>query len=115
MRFVLAVLVGLSACSVSEKRFIADMSEAECIYATSCFSADILTFYAWDSVEGCQTDRGPVYAGLSRDCAVYDSKKATECLEALDDRACSSEGPEFNNPTVCEEVFTSCEGQDTDP
>ncbi len=114
MRLALALLIGLSACSVSEERFIADMSEAECTYATQCFTEEILTFYAWDSVESCQSDQGPIYAALQRDCTTYDKKAARDCLKALQERTCQGEGPDFDNPAVCADVFTSCEGQDTD-
>lgn len=113
---LMSLVLGLGACSVKEDRFVAELTTADCLYATSCWDESVLNFYAWDSPEACEVDRGPVNAAVAVDCAVYDKKKARECIKALETRSCvdSDDPTDFGRPAVCDEVFTSCEAEDTD-
>lgn len=110
------ILLLLAACSVKEDRFVTELTAGDCAYALSCWEEGVLTQYGWDAQETCEADQGPVNARLPLDCAVYDKKKARECIKALDERSCldSADPTELGRPAVCDEVFTSCEGGDTD-
>jgi len=106
----------LAGCSVSEDRMVDELVSADCAYALGCFEDDVLTFYGWTDQATCEADHGPFIAALSVDCADYDKKKAKECVKALRERSCeTTEDPaDFARPAPCDEVFTSCEGDDTD-
>lgn len=115
----LCVLLGvvlLPACKVKEDRFISELTTGDCVYATSCWSEDVLTQYGYDSQEACEADRGPINARLPLDCMEYDPKLARECIKALDGRTCDDEGSptDLGRPAACDQVFTSCEGGDID-
>jgi hypothetical protein len=113
----LPLLVLLAACGTSQDRFVRDLTEADCTYALACFDDAVLNFKGYTDLESCEALQGPFNAALQADCAVYDKKKAKECLKAVEDRACvaTDDPDDLARPTVCDEVFTSCEAADTDP
>lgn len=111
-----AALLLLAACSVNEERYVSELTAGDCAYALTCWDDSVLTQYGWTSQEACEADQGPVNARLPIDCAVYDKKAARECIKALDERSCvDSEDPtELGRPEICAQVFTSCEGGDSE-
>ena len=117
MRRSLPLLVLLCACAVSEDRFVQDLTEADCAYALACFDEPVLNFKGYTDQEACEALQGPFNAALPVDCAVYDKKKARECLKAVRERPCvSTDDPtDLARPAPCDEVYTSCEAADTDP
>lgn len=116
MRHPILILVLLAACGVSEDRFVRDLTEADCAYALACFDDAILNFKGYSDQAACEVLQGPFNAALPVDCAVYDKKKARECLKAVRERPCepSDDPDDLARPAVCDEVFTSCEARDTD-
>jgi len=111
-----ALLVLLAGCSVKEDRFVNELTAGDCAYALACWDQGVLTQYGWSDQQTCEADQGPINARLPLDCAVYDKKKARECIKLLDERACqdSQDPTDLGRPAVCDEVFASCEGEDTE-
>lgn len=112
----LSLLLLASACAVKEERFVSEITTGDCAYALTCWDDDVLTQFGYTSQETCEADRGPINARLPLDCATYDKKAARACIKALDERPCGdgTDRTDLGRPEVCADVFTSCEGGDSD-
>ncbi len=105
--------VSLAGC-MDESSFIAEYVEAECAYAVECYDQAILDFNSWDSEQACADDRGPVMTAEYAGCTI-DRATARECLGAIRDLACPSEGEDPALPAICAQVWTCPEpSADTD-
>lgn len=110
---LLPLLAALAGCSLSEEAFVQDFVEADCAYILECTSEPILAFQGWETEEDCRTDRGPEVAADAAAC-VYDKKAAKACLDALELEPCAAEGEDRVFPAICQDVFTLCDGADSD-
>ncbi|MFK7929607.1 MAG: hypothetical protein AB8H79_15535, partial [Myxococcota bacterium] len=85
----LLCMTGALGCSVDEERFVAELTAGDCAYALACWDDDVLTQFGFDDQESCELVQGPIVAQIPVDCAVYDKRKARECVKALAERNCA--------------------------
>jgi len=105
------LLLVAGCVQVSEAEFVPVYTEVYCDRFFECADDALLTFEGLDDVEDCTSVIGPEAAALSDGCKLVD-RLAQDCIDELSVVTCPSSGTLFSEvvPTVCDEVWTECEG-----
>ena len=101
---LLATLVGLSACSLSQEKYQTDSITEECRLYAEC-SPEKLQEEGWEDQTACE--EATTEATDTTDCT-YDDAKAQECLDILKAADCETFAIEGYD-AVCNEVYTCTE------
>lgn len=112
------LLLVLFGCGVSADNFANKYAEAECAYAIECFDSQILEFNNWvaQSVDGedrtaqemCEIDVAPVIMLRNQQCATFDRKAATQCMDEWETQGCPENGADPDVPSICASVYSDC-------
>lgn len=98
---LLATVVGLSACSLSEDKFQTDTKSESCRLIAEC-APELMELAGWDDQAACEADESTDTD--TTDCT-YDAAAGQDCLNELKAGDCDSFTSE-DFGSSCENVYT---------
>ena len=106
---LLATVVGLSACSLSEDKFTTDTKTETCRLFAEC-APELMELAGWEDQAACEADDSTT---AETEGCTYDAAAAQECLNEFKDADCDA----FTSETFgssCETVYVCEETEETE-
>ncbi len=93
---MIAALLLLVGCGMSEARFQRRADEETCAWMHDCFG---------DNYDACLSDAEASWAGIDTSNCSYDPGAARDCVDGLEELDCPQDDDDAGFPYVCTEVW----------